>query len=45
MRYLVDLTIDQRPTRREWVSARVFRCFERLGWVADGRVVVVERAL
>lgn len=42
MRYLVNITIDQRPTRTEWVSERIYQTFVRLGWTKDGRVVLIK---
>lgn len=42
MRYLVELTIDQRPTRQEWVSEKVYNNLVRLGWAKDGRMKLVE---
>lgn len=43
MRYLVELTIDQRPPRKEWVNGHMLDLFKRLGWLNDGKATVLSR--
>jgi hypothetical protein len=44
MRYLVELKIDQRRERVEWVSATVHDAFTRLGWYANGKAKLLKMA-